>query len=301
MAIRHDIGARLIQAGGRRLTRPAPDLRFSGADLPPPEAIRAETEAGEIAVQVYRPADAGADAPVYINFHGGGFVIRAPEQDDHICRHIAAELGCVVLNVDYDVAPQARFPVAARQAQAVCWWASFAGRKLGWDGKRIAIGGHSAGANLAVGACLDLPARMGFKPRGVVAVCAPLDLATPPEEKPAPIPRPLISPRLARLFHEAYLPDRAGRAAPLASPLLAESLKGFPAALVVVAGHDRLRAEGEAFAARLGAEGGDARLHVAEGVDHGYLQAGPRAQVARTLEAITAFLAPRLGPAPARS
>ena len=151
MALRHDIAARLIQAGARWVTRPGRDLRFAGTDLPPPETIRADTEAGSVTLHVYRPPGAGDDAPVYINFHGGGFVMRHPEQDDPVCRHLAAKLGCVVLNVDYDVAPQARFPAAATQAQAVCWWAAFAGRKLGWDGKRIAIGiRYSSGRLYAV-------------------------------------------------------------------------------------------------------------------------------------------------------
>ncbi len=297
MALWHDIAARLVQLAGARLVRAAPGLDFSGADVPPPETVLAETEAGEVVVRIYRPRGAGEDAPVYIHFHGGGFILRAPQQDDHLCRHLAAELGCVVLNVDYDVAPQARFPVAPTQALALCWWASFAGRKLGWDGKRIAVGGHSAGGNLAVGTCLDLPSRMGFKPLGVVALCPVLDLDTPPQDKP------MLGPgtsRFARLVRNVYLPDKAARAAPLASPLLAESLKGFPPCLVVVAEKDRLRAEGEAFAKRLESEGGAAHLHRVAGVGRGYLQSGPRAAVGETLDAMVDFLAPLFARRPPR-
>lgn len=288
MAFTHDLSARLMQAVAARLMKLGPDMRFSGQQLPAPEPMLAETEAGPVRLEVYRPQGV-AQPPVYLNFHGGGFVVRAPEQDDHICRHLAAELGCVVLNVDYDVAPQHRFPVAPTQAQAVAWWAVYAGRKQGWDGKRIALGGQSAGGNLALGACLDLPSRIGVKPRGVAAVYPVLDLATPPEAKPAPIANPLVSPRMARMFNAAYLPDAAARAAPLASPLAAPDLSGFAPTFLAIAEHDSLAAEAETFATRLEAAGGRVQLH-REQLDHGFLQRGPRAAVGRTLGEMVAFL-----------
>ena len=297
MTLTQDIAARALQAAAGRLTRVAPGLTGAGRDLPAPEPMVADTEAGPVRVQIYRPEGAGQAPPVYLNFHGSGFVVRAPEQDDHICRALAAELGCVVVNVDYDVAPQHRFPVAPTQALALAWWATMAGRKLGWDGKRVALGGQSAGGNLALGACLELPSRIGFRPRALVAVYPPLDLATPPEAKPAPVPRPAISPRLARMFNAAYLPDPAARAAPLASPLLAPdaALSGFAPTLIVLAEHDSLAPEGAAFARRLRAAGVAVTLHREPGVGHGYLQAGPPGAVAATLRAMITHLRPAFG------
>src|SRR5919106_433552 len=81
------------------------------------DPLRVETGAGPVNCTVYRPpATTGTPAPVYVNFHGGGFIVGRPQQDDHICRYIAATAGCVVINVDYAVAPQRQFPVAVTQA-----------------------------------------------------------------------------------------------------------------------------------------------------------------------------------------
>lgn len=95
---------------GRVMSRVHKDLRFT--DVPArTESLRVETGAGPVACTVYRPpATTDTPAPVYVNFHGGGFVVARPEQDDHICRYIAATAGCVVINVDYAVAPQRPFP-----------------------------------------------------------------------------------------------------------------------------------------------------------------------------------------------
>ncbi len=251
-------------------------------DLPRPEPLVADTEAGKIALRLFRPEGAGTDAPVYINFHGGGFVLPAPEMDDHICRSLAARLGCVVLSPDYATAPGARFPAAPTQALALGWWASFAGRKLGWDGKRIALGGQGAGANLAIGACLDLPARMGFKPLGVVATSPLLDLATPPQG---------LS-RLARAGLAAYLPDPVARAAPLASPMRAETLAGFPPTLLAFGATDPWRGQAETFADRLRQAGANLQVQIAPGAGHRVLHAGPTDAAAEVLAAMSDFLAP---------
>ena len=85
---------------------------------------------------------------MYVNFHGGGFVVARPQQDDHICRYIAATADCVVINVDYAVSPQRRFPTAVTQAYDVTAWVAENGPANGWDGSRLAVGGHSAGASL---------------------------------------------------------------------------------------------------------------------------------------------------------
>jgi acetyl esterase len=141
--------------GGIR-SNPRPELRFE--DIPKQTStIRVPTSVGQVRRIIYRPpATAAVPAPVYVNFHGGGFVMRNPASDDHICRYIAARAGCVVVNVDYDVAPQRTFPTATTQAYEVTRWVARNGNTQGWDGGRLAVGGHSAGGNLAAGVCLTV-------------------------------------------------------------------------------------------------------------------------------------------------
>src|ERR1700728_1492680 len=126
-----DTIARLAQfAPGPRLA-----AAVSFAELPArTEAVTVPTRHGDLPAVVYWPADLGAPVPVYVNFHGGGFVMRHPEQDDPLCRYLAAYAGVAVVNVDYDVAPRYRFPVALEEAYDAVTWAAGPGR--GWDGTR---------------------------------------------------------------------------------------------------------------------------------------------------------------------
>ncbi|MFD3838621.1 alpha/beta hydrolase [Streptomyces sp. NPDC058642] len=260
---------------GRVMARVHKDLRFT--DIPKrTEALRVETGAGPVSCTVYRPPVAtAAPAPVYINFHGGGFVVARPEQDDHICRYIAATAGCVVINVDYAVAPQRTFPVPVQQAYDVAAWVAANGSAGGWDGSRIAVGGHSAGANLTAAVCRLARERGTFSPRLQIIDSAPLDQVADPATKQSLIAKPLLSPQLMRTFTAAYVPDAADRADPLVSPALADDLAGLPAALVITAENDRLRDEGDAYAKALEAAGVAVTHRVFEGVDHYFTHTGP--------------------------
>ncbi|MEU0071973.1 alpha/beta hydrolase [Streptomyces sp. NPDC006332] len=260
---------------GRMMSRVHKDLRFT--DIPKrTEALRVETGAGPVACTVYRPPTAtGAPAPVYVNFHGGGFVVARPEQDDHICRYIAAKAGCVVINVDYAVAPQRPFPVPVNQAYDVTAWVAENGAAHHWDGSRLAVGGHSAGANLTAAVCREARDRGTFTPRLQILDSAPLDQVADPAAKQSPIAKPLLTPQLMRIFTAAYVPDPAELAHPLVSPGLADDLAGLPPALVINAEHDRLRDEGDAYAKGLEAAGVPVTHRVFAGVDHYFTHTGP--------------------------
>lgn len=254
MAVWHDIAARALQIVGRS------GGGASGA------AVTADTEAGPVRLQVWRGAGAGDDSPVYIHFPDTAFIGPTPRADRELAAALADALQIVVLLVETPRAPARRFPVQPTEAQALVWWAMLAGRKQGWNGKQLGIGGHGTGANLALGTCLELPARMGVKPAGLLALAPVLDLTHTTGWR-------------ERIAQGAYLPDRAAQLAPLASPLRApaKSLAGFAPSLVVVEeGHPR-RAEGEAFASMLQAAGRDVHLVPA-----------PRARDAR--DAIEGFL-----------
>ncbi|OUD03989.1 alpha/beta hydrolase [Streptomyces swartbergensis] len=260
---------------GRMMARVHQDLRFT--DIPKrTEVLRVATGAGPVNCTVYRPpAISGALAPVYVNFHGGGFVVGRPEQDDHICRYIAATAGCVVVNVDYAVAPQRQFPVPVTQAYDVTAWVSANGPACNWDGSRIAVGGHSAGANLTAAVCRMARDRGTFTPLLQIIDSAPLDQLADPSTKQSLIAKPLLTPQLMRVFTAAYVPDPADRDHPLVSPGLADDLAGLPPALVITAENDRLRDEGDAYAKALEAAGVPVTHRVFEGVDHYFTHTGP--------------------------
>jgi len=277
---------------GRVMARVHKDLRF--ADVPKrTEALRVETGAGPVTCTVYRPpapATTAALAPVYVNFHGGGFVVGRPEQDDHICRYIAATAGCVVINVDYAVAPQRPYPVPVTQAYDVTAWIADNGPANDWDGSRLAVGGHSAGANLTAAVCRLARDRGTFTPRLQIIDSAPLDQVADPATKQSLIAKPLLSPQLMRVFTDAYVPDPVDRAHPLVSPGLADDLVGLPPALVITAENDRLRDEGDAYAKALDAAGVLVTHRVFEGVDHYFTHTGPVPAGKEAIELMAAAL-----------
>ncbi|MFI1355292.1 alpha/beta hydrolase [Streptomyces sp. NPDC020898] len=278
---------------GGMMSRVHADLRFT--DIPKrTESLRVETGAGPVDCTVYRPP-AAADttdtpAPVYVNFHGGGFVVARPEQDDHICRYIAATVGCVVINVDYAVAPQRPYPAAVDQAYDVTAWVAENGPANNWDGSRLAVGGHSAGANLTAAVCRTARDRGTFSPRLQILDSAPLDQVSDPSTKLSPIAKPLLAPHLMRVFSAAYTPDPADRAHPLVSAGLADDLAGLPPALVITAEHDRLRDEGDAYAKALDAAGVPVTHRVFAGVDHYFTHTGPVPAGKEAIELMAATL-----------
>ncbi|GAA3996806.1 alpha/beta hydrolase [Streptomyces plumbiresistens] len=278
---------------GGMMSRVHKDLRFT--DIPKrTESLQVETGAGPVTCTVYRPPattdSTDALAPVYVNFHGGGFVVARPEQDDHICRYIAATAGCVVINVDYAVSPQRPFPAPVTQAYDVTAWVAENGPANGWDGSRLAVGGHSAGASLTAAVCRTARDRGTFTPRLQIIDSAPLDQVADPAAKHSPIAKPLLTPHLMRVFTAAYVPDSADRAHPLVSPGLADDLAGLPPALVITAEHDRLRDEGDAYAKALDAAGVPVTHRVFEGVDHYFTHTGPVPAGKEAIELMAATL-----------
>jgi acetyl esterase len=181
----------------------------------------------------------------------------------------------VVVNVDYAVAPRRTFPTAVTQAYDVTEWVAENGPAHGWDGSRLAVGGHSAGANLTAGVCRTARDRGTFTPRLQIIDSAPLDQLADPATKRSRIAKPLLSPQLMRIFTAAYAPDPADRADPLVSPGLADDLAGLPPALVITAENDRLRDEGDAYAKALADAGVPVTHRLFEGVDHYFTHTGP--------------------------
>jgi acetyl esterase len=222
---------------------------------------------------VYRPYGGEQCPPVHVNFHGGGFVMRGAELDDPLCRYVAAEAGVVVINVDYVVAPQHRFPAPPRQAFEVVRWVAEHGAEHGWDGGRLTVGGQSAGGALAAAVSRQALEQGGPAIALQVLHYPPLDLLTPAADKRSVIATPMLRPWMGEIFDGAYVPDpgrRADRLVSPANPVDTAHLTGIAPALVVTPEYDRLHAEGQRYAERLRAAGALVEHRDVAQADHGY-------------------------------
>ncbi|WP_200866855.1 alpha/beta hydrolase fold domain-containing protein [Sphingobium sp. Ant17] len=273
MAIFHDIGARLMQAFiAPRITVVPKSLCFTSIPRRV-HVIHVPTRHGPARVDVYAPPNPTSTTAVHLNFHGGGYVMGHLQQDDPFCAFLADQAGVYVLNIDYVLAPQFRYPAAVQQAFELANWAATSGEEGGWDGTRMTVGGQSAGGGLAAALCL-LAADGGIPPiERQILHYPPLDLVTDPADKKGRAAKPLIPPALARLFNAAYTPDAALRSEAGASPLIGATdlqLQRVAPAVVITAELDVLRDEASAYAQRL-AKAGCLIEHIdIAGVDHGY-------------------------------
>jgi acetyl esterase len=264
-----DAVARMLAA----LADHAPTPRREFSELAVGTSIVAvPTRHGQVRCTVYRPPGRPAGTtPAYVNIHGGGFVIRYPEQDDPWCRYLATHAGVTVISVDYGTAPRHRFPVAVEQVYDVVVWASAAERD--WDTGRLCVGGQSAGGNLTAAAARLALENGGPKIALQVLHYAVLDLVTPLKDRPAAAGKPALPEWLAEVFHVAYVPDPPQQRHRLASPAWganADGIEGIAPALVITAERDRLRDEAASYARKLEAAGSLVEYRDVPGVDHGY-------------------------------
>ena len=277
--------ARFLSTVATRLVKP-PAISLTDRDVPAAETVMVPTRHGEVRCLVTRaaadaPLAAGVAAPpVHVHVHGGAFLVGAPQQDDHLVRGIAGEVGATVVNVDYSTAPRARYPRAHEECHDVLSWVTRSGPAMGWDGSRVSISGISAGGNLTLGA-LELTRRAGEPmPRAAVLIVPAVDVTLPPSQYTSPLPpsaggakSPFVSPRLVRVMESNYFADASRRAEPLASPLLNEDGMGaLPPLLVVTAEQDSIRPQDERFVAAARAKGVAVTDHCMPGVDHGFPQ-----------------------------
>ncbi|MEO8604021.1 MAG: alpha/beta hydrolase [bacterium] len=229
---------------------------------------------GEIAVRIYTPAGP-APLPLLVYFHGGGWVLGSLETHDGICRGLAAGAGCVVVSVDYRLAPEHRYPAAAEDCFAATAWAHANAATLGADARRIAVGGDSAGGNLAA-VVAQMARDRGGPPLVFQLLIYPVtEHAYETASYRDNASGYLLSADDMRWFWDHYLGDAPARGAePYASPLRAANLNGLPPALVLTAEFDPLRDEGEAYAAALDEAGVPTRQTRYDGMIHGFFGMG---------------------------
>jgi acetyl esterase len=205
--------------------------------------------------------------PLLVYYHGGGWVIGDLETHDAPCRFIAANAGTQVLAVDYRLAPEHPFPAAVEDALAAYAWATGHPDDPPLAADRVAVGGDSAGANLAAAVCMQ--ARGGGPPPAMQLLIYPVTECS--RELPSrQLFREgfLLTRRDMAYFEDRYLPPGIERGDPRVSVLQADDLSGLPPAYVATAGFDPLRDEGEAYAERLREAGVQVALRRHPGLVH---------------------------------
>ncbi|MBC7226493.1 MAG: alpha/beta hydrolase [Thermoflexales bacterium] len=208
-------------------------------------------------------------APVYLDLHGGGFVLGSADMDERMNMELLRRVGCKIISIDYAKAPEHPYPVAVNQVYAVVEHVFTNAERYGIDRNRIAIGGHSAGGNLSTVMCIRAKKEGKFRFVCQILDYPPLDLATSPLEKPRP--KGAIPPRMAMMFDACYVDPALARDI-YVSPVYAtrEDLEGLPPALIIVAGRDSLRDEGLKYCEMLKAAGVVTECYEYPDAPHGF-------------------------------
>jgi acetyl esterase len=224
--------------------------------------------AGQIPVRVYTPAGSGP-FPVLVFFHGGGWVIGDLESHDAACRSLTNQAGCVTVAIDYRLAPEHKFPAAVDDCYAAAVWVSEHAREVNGDAKRVAVGGDSAGGNLA--AVVSILARdRGKPPLCFQLLVYPATDAALDTYSHRNFTEYFLTSDMVRYFYGHYLRGEADKKDPRLSPALTKDLKGLPPALVITAEFDPLRDEGEAYGEKLKSAGVPTTITRYPGMIHGF-------------------------------
>ncbi|MFT3972093.1 MAG: alpha/beta hydrolase [Amaricoccus sp.] len=250
----------------------------------PVASVRDTVTTGGVPVRLYQPTERRNDW-LLVYFHGGGFSIGSIETHDNVARDLCETLGCTAMSVEYRLAPEHRFPAAPDDCLAAVRWAAENAAELGISPDHIVLAGDSAGGNLATVTCLRLRDEGGPKPLGQIMIYPVTDHYDPATQSYTDFATGYLLTRQAMIrFWDLYLNDASERHHPHAAPIRADDLSGLPPALVMTAGYDPLRDEGEAYAARLQEAGVPVKVIRYDGLIHGFTR------MTTTISAATATL-----------
>ncbi len=262
----------MAQMGGPLIQDSTPEefRRFYDSRVVPPSIEMHEVRdlsAGGVPSRLYRPNDR-TDLGLLVYYHGGGWVIGNVATHDNVCRSLANLTGHAVLSVDYRLAPEHPWPAAAEDALCSLRWAHENAAELGIDSDRIAVGGDSAGGNLAAIVSQQRPVPLRFQMLIYPATDMTRSFPSQTENAEAPV----LNHHAMTWFLGHYLPEGMDKKDPLASPWFAPDalLKGAPPAVVITAQYDPLRDEGEAYGRRLIENGVSASIMRYDGMYHGF-------------------------------
>jgi acetyl esterase len=226
---------------------------------------------GSLVLRTYTPSSPGPH-PLLVFFHGSGFVLCSLDTHDGMCRNLCAGADCLVVSVDYRLAPEHKFPAAVDDCAFAIRWVEEHATELGADPARIIVAGDSAGGTLAAATTLRLRDEGGPSLCGQLLMYPVTDYHTPgtPSYEDNAEGYGLTRDTM-KWFWDHYLSDPSEASNPYAAPLRARDLSGLPSALVITAEYDPLRDEGERYAERLR----EASVHTAlsryNGMNHGFL------------------------------
>jgi len=244
---------------------PIPVARVSDQSIAGPD--------GEIPLRIYWP-DGQGPFPVVVFFHGGGFVFCGLDSHDGQARSLCKGAGCVVVSVDYRLAPEHPFPAAPEDCYAATRWVADHARELEVDASRMAVAGDSAGGNLAAVVALMARDRGGPELRFQLLVYPVTDHNFDTISYRDNAEGYLLSTSSMKWFWRQYIAKPADRENPYASPLRAGDLSRLPPGLCITAEYDPLRDEGEAYAEKLRAAGVAVTTSRYDGVFHGFFGMG---------------------------
>ena len=223
---------------------------------------------GEIPLRIYTPE--GEDLPILLYFHGGGWVAGSVDAVENIGRGIADRAGYIVINVDYRLAPEHKFPAGLEDCFAAIKWAAEHGRELGGDPSHIVVAGDSAGGNFATVCCLLARERGGPPISRQVLIYPGVDLSGRCAEEIGE-QEGAKGLDLGDFMASVYVESPELLAHPHCSPWLSEDVSSMPPALVLTAEYCFIRDQGEAYAKKLDAEGVATRAIRYNGVGHAFL------------------------------
>ena len=225
---------------------------------------------GDIPIRSYMPRDSAEPLPVLVWYHGGGFVVGSLNSYDAICRWLSKHADCLVLSVDYRLAPEHPFPAAVEDSFAALQWAAQNAALLGGDPSRLAVAGDSAGGNLATVSSI-LARDTGNPELALQLLVYPGTAAVPESDSHHRFAQDrILSRKTIQWFYQQYLQNPADKSDFRYAPLLAENLSGLPPTLLILADHDPLYDEGLAYGERLRAAGNDIEIITYPGMVHAF-------------------------------
>jgi len=223
---------------------------------------------GAIPIRIYTP-EGEPPFPTLLFFHGGGWVIGSVAGSDGTCRALANRTGCVVVSVEYRLAPEHKFPAAVDDCYDATKWIAENAERIGVDPKRIVVSGISAGGNLAAAVALMARDRGGPEVVHQLLVVPATDFDFTRESYASNGQGYGLTSDSVAWFWDQYVSTDADRRHPYAAPMRASDLRGLPSATVITAEFDPLRDEGQAYAMRLGDAGVSVSYTCYDGMIHG--------------------------------
>ncbi|WP_181193735.1 alpha/beta hydrolase [Pontibacter ummariensis] len=229
---------------------------LSSPTVPAPQNTGFTAQEGhEIGLRVFRPFETDRLLPVWVYFHGGGFTLGSYDARDNFCKKIAEQSSCLVVSVQYRLAPEHPFPQGLHDCYEATAWLAENASALGGDGSRLAVGGESAGGNFAAAVSLMARDQGGPKILHQTLLYPALDCSGSLPSRDEEDTNYLLTQDMLTQFGNAYLPAGQDRKDPYCSPIFASLSPDLPPALLITAEHDPLRDDGNLYARQLKAAG----------------------------------------------